>query len=109
MEELLLAAGHYVRLLVKAIAIMIVAVGSIEALINIARLMAERKPLGPKKRPVWLEFARWLVAVSTTCSDVGRLAAIAAIRTFLSFFIDREVEETRRPRHKDKMQNAQAA
>jgi len=46
---------------------------------------------------------------STTCSDVGRLAAIAAIRTFLSFFIDREVEETRRPRHKDKMQNAQAA
>ena len=63
MEELLLAAGHYVRLLVKAIAIMIVAVGSIEALINIARLMAERKPLGPTKRPVWLEFARWLVAV----------------------------------------------
>ena len=27
--------------------------------------------------------------------EVGRLAAIAAIRTFLSYFLDREVEQTR--------------
>jgi uncharacterized membrane protein len=65
MEELLLAAGHYVGLFVEGIAILIVAVGSIEALISVARLMAERRSSGPEKRAVWLEFARWLVAALT--------------------------------------------
>ena len=104
-------------------AIIIVAVGSIRGADQHRPIVAERKSLGPKKRVVRFEFARWLVAgltfqlaadiVSTSFfmiwSDVGRLAAITAIWTFLSFFLDREVEETRRPRHKDKMENAQAA
>jgi uncharacterized membrane protein len=34
-----------------------------------------------------------------TWEEVGRLGAVAPIRTFLSFFLDREVENTRRLRH----------
>jgi len=62
---------------------------------------------------VWLDFAGWLVAaltfqlaadiISTSFSpswdEVGRLGAIAAIRIFLSYFLDREVENTRRLQH----------
>jgi uncharacterized membrane protein len=58
-------------------------------------------------------FARWLVAgltfqlaadiVSTTSAptwqEIGRLAAIAGIRTFLSYFLDREVDSTRELQH----------
>jgi len=33
---------------------------------------------------------------SPTWSEVGRLAAVAAIRTFLSYFLDLEMERARR-------------
>ena len=59
------------------------------------------------RRAVWLNFATWLVAGLTfqlaadivntsfgpTWEEVALLAAIAAIRTFLSFFLDREMRE----------------
>jgi uncharacterized membrane protein len=35
-----------------------------------------------------------------TWDELGRLATIAAIRTFLSFFLDREVEDTRDLQHR---------
>ncbi|NEP80808.1 MAG: DUF1622 domain-containing protein [Okeania sp. SIO3B3] len=32
-------------------------------------------------------------AISPSWSDIGRLAAIAGIRTFLNFFLEKEVKE----------------
>jgi len=108
MEALLHEIAHYVALVVEAIAILIIAIGSIEALVNIFRALSRAS--GMQKRTVWLEFAGWLVAALTfqlaadivntsfspTWDEVGRLAAVAAIRTFLSYFLDREVENTRK-------------
>jgi len=108
MEALLHEIAHYVALVVEAIAILIIAIGSIEALVNIFRALSRAS--GIQKRAVWLEFAGWLVAALTfqlaadivntsfspTWDEVGRLAAVAAIRTFLSYFLDREVEYTRK-------------
>ena len=108
MEALLHEMAHYVALVVEAIAILIIAIGSIEALVNIFRALSRAS--GMQKRAVWLEFAGWLVAALTfqlaadivntsfspTWDEVGRLAAVAAIRTFLSYFLDREVENTRK-------------
>ena len=108
MEALLHEIAHYVALVVEAIAILIIAIGSIEALVNIFRTLSRAS--GMQKRAVWLEFAGWLVpaltfqlaadivntSFSPTWDEVGRLAAVAAIRTFLSYFLDREVEYTRK-------------
>src|SRR5258705_13602338 len=113
MEALLHEIARYVALLLEAIAILVIAFGGIEALVNILRLMFERRASNLEKRAVWLEFARWLVAGLTfqlaadivgtsfapTWDEVGRLAAVAAIRTFLSYFLDREVEDTRKLQH----------
>jgi uncharacterized membrane protein len=58
---------------------------------------------------VWLRLGRWLVAgltfqlaadvlataVTTSWEEVGRLAAIAAIRTFLNFFLERDISDIR--------------
>jgi uncharacterized membrane protein len=58
------------------------------------------------RRDVWLGFARWLVSgltfqlaadiVQTTAAptwdEIGRVAAIAGIRTFLTFFLDRDID-----------------
>jgi len=110
MEELLHGLAHFVALGVEAIAILIIAAGSIEALIGIVRVMAKPGATNTEVRAVWLSFAQWLVAamtfqlaadiVSTSFSpswdEVGRLGAIAVIRTFLSYFLDREMESNRK-------------
>jgi uncharacterized membrane protein len=35
-------------------------------------------------------------AISPTWNDIGQLAAIAAIRTFLNYFLERDLEEAGR-------------
>jgi uncharacterized membrane protein len=113
MEELLHGLAHYVALGAEAIAILIVAYGAIEAMIGIARAMAKPGSTNMEKRAVWLSFAQWLVAAltfqlaadivstsfSATWDEVGRLGVVAVIRTFLSYFLDREVENNRRLQH----------
>ena len=113
MEELLHGLAHYVAMWVEAIAILIIAVGSVQAVVNSARLLFVPHARGMAMRAVWLQFAHWLVAaltfqlaadivntsVAPTWDELGRLATIAAIRTFLSYFLDREVETTRKLQH----------
>lgn len=110
MEAVLGVYARYVALACEAIAISAIALGAIEAVVSLARAVIGRTVTGHERRAVWLQFARWLVAALTfqlaadivstsfapTWEEVGKLAAIAAIRTFLSYFLDREVDDTRR-------------
>jgi uncharacterized membrane protein len=109
MEALLHDVGHYAALGMEAIAIVMIVAGAVEALLSIIRVQVRSDATNQDRREVWLMFARWLVAgmtfqlaadiVSTslapTWDELGRLASIAAIRTFLSFFLDRELDDTR--------------
>ena len=69
------------------------------------------RPLSDQeRRRTWLRYARWLVAaltfqlaadiietsVTTDWQTIGRLGAIAVIRTFLNYFLERDVEEEQR-------------
>jgi uncharacterized membrane protein len=113
MEELLRTYAQYVSWLAETIAITIIAIGSLEAVVGMVRVAVTRGTSGVERRTVWLQFARWLVAALTfqlaadivgttsapTWQEIGRLAAIAAIRTFLSYFLDREVDNTRELQH----------
>jgi len=109
METLLQAIAHYVALGVEAIAIAVIAYGAVEAVIGIVHVMILPGTTNRDRRHVWLTFARSLVAGLTfqlaadvvntsfepSWDELGHLAAIAAIRTFLSFFLDRELADTR--------------
>jgi uncharacterized membrane protein len=109
MEELLHATAHFVALGIEAISIVIIAAGAIEAVIGIVRIVLHPGTTNRERRGLWLDFARWLVAGLTfqmaadivntsfepTWDELGRLGLIAVIRTFLSFFLDREVSDTR--------------
>ena len=58
------------------------------------------------RKEIWVRFAVWLLlalefelaadvlqtAISPTWDDVGKLAAIAGIRTVLNFFLERDIE-----------------
>jgi uncharacterized membrane protein len=91
------------------IALLVIAIGTIEVSVNVVR--AAIKPLGKQEeRKVWLRYARWLVAaltfqlaadivetsVTTSWQTIGRLGAIAVIRTFLNYFLERDVEQQQR-------------
>ncbi len=106
MEQTLHLAAHYLALVLEALALLVIAIGGLEAASGIFRVMLKQRASDAEKRGVWLGFARWLVAgltfqlaadiVHTTITpnwdDIGRVAAIAAIRTFLTFFLDRDIE-----------------
>ena len=64
---------------------------------------------GHHERDVWLRLGRWLVAelafqlaadvletaITTSWDEVARLAAIAAIRTFLNYFLEHNLGKVR--------------
>src|SRR4029453_12235511 len=62
MEALLHEIAHYVALVVEAIAILIIAIGSIEALVNILRALSRSN--GIQKREGWLPLSPWLLVAS---------------------------------------------
>jgi uncharacterized membrane protein len=104
-EQALHVGAQYLALVLEALALLVIAIGAVEAAIGIVRAMA-RPMIDAAKRGVWLAFAHWLVAgltfqlaadivhttVAPSWDDIGRVAAIAAIRTFLTFFLDRDIE-----------------
>jgi uncharacterized membrane protein len=94
---------------IDGIALLVIVVGTAEVLIKVIRAMF--KPLGHQEaREAWLRYARWLVAaltfqlaadiietsISTSWQTIGRVGAIAIIRTFLNYFLERDVELQRR-------------
>jgi uncharacterized membrane protein len=85
----------------------IVAFGALQALVEIfvALVLGPRPPHWGRK--IWVAFGGWLLgalqfalaadivrsAISPTWEQIGQLAAIAAIRTFLSYFLERDLKE----------------
>lgn len=106
MEEALVLTARSVALGLSALAILAVVIGAVEAAIAIARALVSGDAGRDARRAAWLGFARWLVAgltfqlaadiVQTTAvptwDEIGRVAAIAGIRTFLTFFLDRDID-----------------
>jgi uncharacterized membrane protein len=91
-----------------ALALLVIVVGTVEVSVRV--VCAGIKPLGGQEaRKDWLRYARWLVAaltfqlaadiietsVTTSWQTIGRLGAIAVIRTFLNYFLERDVEQQR--------------
>jgi uncharacterized membrane protein len=112
MEELLGISARYIGFAVEAMAMAIIAVGSVKAFIAGLGAMVLRPSMHDAIREVWLDYARYLIAgltfqlaadivrttVAPTWDDIGRLAAIAVTRTFLSYFLERDLVEVRERR-----------
>jgi uncharacterized membrane protein len=109
MEEWLVVATRYASLLIQTMALVLIVVGTVEAFLSGLRTGLNPRATNHEKRDVWLRYAHWLVAALTfqlasdiietsiapTWDDIGRLAAIAIIRTFLNYFLERDLTEVR--------------
>jgi len=95
--------------LIDGLALLVILVGTLEVSVTVVR--ASFKPLGDQLSPqAWVRYARWLVAgltfqlaadiietsISTSWQTIGRVGAVAVIRTFLNYFLERDVEQQQR-------------
>lgn|SRR5262245_15432505 len=104
MEELFKQFAATVALAVEGAAALIIAIGA--ALAIYRTLFSLRAPL-TQKRQVWIHFAAWLLlglefelaadiirtAISPGWTEIGQLGAIAVIRTFLNYFLEKDIEK----------------
>jgi uncharacterized membrane protein len=109
MREWLAIVSEPAIALIDGIALLVIIVGTLEVSVTVVR--ASFKPLGDQlSRQAWLRYARWLVAgltlqlaadiietsISTSWQTIGRVGAVAVIRTFLNYFLERDVEQQQR-------------
>jgi uncharacterized membrane protein len=108
MKEWLVFATQQAIIIIDAMALIIIFVGTVEAFFSGMRVMFS-SPTGHERRDVWLRQARWLIAgltfqlaadiietaITPSWEDITRIAAIAAIRTALNYFLERDLDEMR--------------
>ncbi len=95
--------------LIDAVALLVILIATIE--VSVTVVAASFKPRGDQlARQAWLRYARWLVAaltfqlaadiietsISTSWQTIGRVGAVAVIRTFLNYFLERDVTQQQR-------------
>jgi uncharacterized membrane protein len=109
MQEAFKVLASYVAIACEAGTVIILAIAATEALVLLARSATHLGDLQLKKL-IWVRFASWIIialefalaadivdtAITPTWNDIGQLAAIAAIRTGLNFFLSRDIESIAR-------------
>ncbi|HEV2099645.1 MAG TPA: DUF1622 domain-containing protein [Stellaceae bacterium] len=106
MEEWLHLVTRDAIVIIDAMALIIVAIGSFEAFFTVL-WAAFPAPAHLRFREILVRYGRWLVAgltfqlaadiigtsIAPSWQEVGQLGAIAVIRTFLNFFLERDLAE----------------
>ncbi len=107
MEEMIKNLSSDIALAVEAAAVLIIAVGSLEAFLMLFRVGIGRHATHGARKSVWRRFGVWLLlglefelaadiirsVISPTWIDIGQLGAIAVIRTFLNYFLEKDLED----------------
>ena len=102
-------AGYSV-VAIHAMALVIIVAGTIEAFLRSVRAVFTPSLAGRRFQEAYVQFARWLVAgltfqlaadiiesaITPSWDEIGRLGAVAVIRTFLNYFLERDLAEAER-------------
>jgi uncharacterized membrane protein len=108
MEEVFREVAGYIALVLEAASALIIAYGAIKAILRL--LIPKHDKTAESlvwRKTVFLHFGAWLIlglefelaadivrsAIAPTWQSIGKLAAIAAIRTFLNYFLEKDVEK----------------
>jgi uncharacterized membrane protein len=109
MELIFQTIAIHIALLLEATSILLISFGALEALLRILSPLIRRVNADGVRRAAWLGLARWLVlglefmlaadivrtVIEPDWAGLGQLAATAVIRTFLNFFLERDLEAAR--------------
>ena len=106
MEELVALIARTAGSLIEAAAILIVTFGSIDAFGRLLWVVVTPGVTHGERKAIWRRYGMWLLlglefelaadiigsVLSPTWQEVGKLGAIAVIRTFLNYFLERDLE-----------------
>ena len=107
MEEWLHLVTKEIVVIIDAMALIIVAIGTVEAFLTGLWAAFPAPASHNRFREILVRYGRWLVAgltfqlaadiigtsIAPSWQEVGQLGAIAVIRTFLNFFLERDLVE----------------
>jgi uncharacterized membrane protein len=107
LREWLIAISEPAISIIDIIATVVILVATLQALINVIRTLLRRSRDQQEYRRIWLTYGRWLVAGLTfqlaadivessivpTWQAIAELGAVAVIRTFLNYFLERDIGE----------------
>ena len=105
LEALVVSLAEIVALSLELVTILVLVIGAAQALLGVARAISDPGRAG-WMRAVFLRFAGWTVLSlefalaadivrttnAPTWDEIGKLALIAAVRTALNFFLERDIE-----------------
>ena len=91
---------------IDAMAAVLIVIGTVEAFVSMFLAITKSNH---EKRDVWLRYARWLVGALTfqlaadiletsvrmSWTALGQLAVVAVVRTFLDYFLERDIRDVR--------------
>jgi uncharacterized membrane protein len=105
----LVAVTEPVVVVIDAMALVLIALATVVVFVQAVRLTLRGHLTNVERRELWLGYGRWLVAgltmqlsadiiessIYTSWDAIGQLAAIAVIRTFLNYFLERDIADVR--------------
>ena len=108
MKELLVEATEVAVVLVDAMALIIIVGATVVAFVRGLKVAFTSRS-DHERRDVFLRYARWLVAglsfqlaadiietsIRSDWESIGKVGAIAVIRTFLNYFLEKDMEGLR--------------
>jgi uncharacterized membrane protein len=106
-EEFFKTSASWLALIVEIIACLIIVVAMIEAASSAISLRKDKTDPLRRRKTVFLRFGSWLIlalefelaadiirsAIAPTWEQIGMLGAVAFIRTFLNYFLEKDVEK----------------
>ena len=109
MKDWLTIIGGNVVVIINAIALVIIVIGTIEAFFRSIGALLNRSETSHQLRDGYLRYAHWLItglsfqlaadiietAITPIWDEIGRLGVVALIRTFLNFFLERDLAEAK--------------
>jgi uncharacterized membrane protein len=105
-EETFSRFAASIALAIEAVAVLVIAFGAAEATVRLLGRLLRRANVVGQRRDIWLKFAVWLIlglefelaadiirtVIAPTWVELAQLGAIAVIRTFLNYFLEKDLE-----------------
>jgi uncharacterized membrane protein len=105
---------HFARVaesFIEAAAVFVVAFGSAEAFVKLLPVMLRPTATHGLRKAIWRRYGTWLLlgiefelaadivgsVISPSWEDIGQLGAIAVIRTFLNYFLEKDLDSAGEP------------
>jgi uncharacterized membrane protein len=107
MEELFAESARGIALAIEVVAVLVIGFGAAEAAVRLLRRLFAGATVAGQRKEVWLRLAVWLLlglefelaadvvrtVIAPSWEELGQLGAIAAIRTFLNYFLEKDLEK----------------